>query len=61
MEGELFRKVGFIAVIESFAKLWITHTEYTVSQKTIDGEMNTICDYKYVSSIPEKRKVFDIG
>ena len=54
-------KCVFIAAIESFAKLWITHTEYTVSQKTIDEEMNTICDYRYVSSIPKKRKVFDFG
>ncbi len=52
---------GLIAPTESFTKLWIAHTEYTVSQKTIDGEMNTICDYRYISSIPIKRKVFEFG
>ena len=47
-----------IAPTEFFAKLWITHTEYTVSQKTIDGEINTICDFRYVSSIQKKREAF---
>ncbi len=51
----------FIADLHNSAKVWVAHTEYTVSQKTIDGEMNTICDYRYVSSIPKKRNVFDFG
>ncbi len=51
----------FIAGLHNSAEVWVSYTEYTVSQKTIDGEMNTICDYRYVSSIPKKRNVFDFG
>jgi len=29
-----------IADIHNSAKVWIAHTEYTFSKKTIDGEMN---------------------
>jgi len=43
---------GFIAATEFFAKLGVSHTEYTVSKKTIDGEINTICDFRYVDVTP---------
>jgi hypothetical protein len=48
---------GLIAPTESFAKLCIAHTEYTVSQKTIDGEINTICDFRYVDVNAVRAKI----
>jgi len=44
-KGEKICDVSLIAVIHNSAKVWITYTEYTLSQKTIDGEINTICDF----------------
>jgi len=49
-----------IAEIQNSAKVWVAYTEYALSQKTIDGEINTICDFRYGSSIPKKRKVLDL-
>ena len=52
---------GSTAGRHNSVKMWVEHTEYTVSQKIIDGEMNTICDYRYENSIPKIRNVFDFG
>ena len=57
---EAYSQNGCIAAIHNPAKVWVAYTEYTLSQKTIDGEINTICDFRYESSIPKKRKVSDL-
>ena len=36
---------GLIAAIHNSAKVWVTTTEYTLSQTAIDGEIKTICDF----------------
>jgi hypothetical protein len=52
---------NIIAETHNPAKVWVAYTEYTLSQKIIAGEISTICDFRYVSSIPRKRKVFGFG
>jgi hypothetical protein len=52
---------GSIAVIHNSAKVWVAHTEYTISKNPVAGEQNTIWDCRYESDIPKKRKVFEFG
>jgi len=61
VEGELFRKVGLIAEIHNWAKVWIAYTEYTISNATIVEEMNTLWECRYESGIQKKRKVSEFG
>ena len=50
-----------IADIHNLAKVWVAHSEYTISNKPIDGEINPIWDCRYQSGIPKKRKVSEFG
>jgi len=50
-----------IAATRTPGDVWVAHTEYTISKKTIAGETNTIWDCRYASSIPKKRKLFEFG
>ncbi|MDB4442341.1 hypothetical protein N9219_02860 [bacterium] len=51
----------FIAAIHNSAKLWVAHTEYTISKKSIAGEIVTIWDCRYDRGIPKKWKVSEFG
>ena len=52
---------GCIAEVHNSAKVWIAHSEYTISKQPIDGEFNTIVEYRYQSGIPKKRKLPEFG
>jgi hypothetical protein len=56
MEGTNYFDVRFIAGIDNLAKVWVAHSEYTISKNPIAGEQNTIWDCRYESGIPKKRK-----
>jgi hypothetical protein len=36
------------------------HSEYTISKKSITGEINTIWECRYESGIPKNQKVFGL-
>jgi hypothetical protein len=59
MEGTNYFDVRFIAGIDNLAKVWVAHSEYTISKNPIAGEQNTIWDCRYESGIPKKRKKYE--
>ena len=52
---------GFIAVIHNSAKVWVSYGEYTISKKTIAGEIIALLNWRYQSCIPKQGKVLALG
>ena len=46
-QGVNYYDGGFIAGIHNLAEVWVAHSEYTISNKPIDGEINPIWDCRY--------------